>query len=82
MTVVSDTGLDPEVRVHLWHEIFHLAREEGLTVLLTTHYMDEAERQRTPGGRRAGRPPVARRCLPPLRGMHAGEAESEKEDSP
>jgi ABC-2 type transport system ATP-binding protein len=37
------TGLDPEVRAHLWREISRLAREEGLTVLLTTHYMEEAD---------------------------------------
>jgi ABC-2 type transport system ATP-binding protein len=37
------TGLDPEVRVHLWREISRLARDEGLTVLLTTHYMEEAD---------------------------------------
>ena len=38
------TGLDPEVRASMWQEISRLAREEGLTVLLTTHYMEEAER--------------------------------------
>jgi ABC-2 type transport system ATP-binding protein len=37
------TGLDPEVRAHIWREISRLAREEGLTVLLTTHYMEEAD---------------------------------------
>jgi ABC-2 type transport system ATP-binding protein len=37
------TGLDPEVRAHMWREISRLAREAGLTVLLTTHYMEEAE---------------------------------------
>ena len=37
------TGLDPDVRAHLWWEIARLAREEGLTVLLTTHYMEEAD---------------------------------------
>jgi ABC-2 type transport system ATP-binding protein len=37
------TGLDPEVRVHIWREIARLARDEGLTVLLTTHYMEEAD---------------------------------------
>jgi ABC-2 type transport system ATP-binding protein len=37
------TGLDPEVRAALWREISRLAREEGLTVLLTTHYMEEAD---------------------------------------
>jgi ABC-2 type transport system ATP-binding protein len=37
------TGLDPDVRVQIWREISRLAREEGLTVLLTTHYMEEAD---------------------------------------
>jgi ABC-2 type transport system ATP-binding protein len=37
------TGLDPEVRASMWQEISRLAREEGLTVLLTTHYMEEAD---------------------------------------
>jgi ABC-2 type transport system ATP-binding protein len=38
------TGLDPEVRAEMWHEIEALAREHGVTVLLTTHYMEEADR--------------------------------------
>jgi ABC-2 type transport system ATP-binding protein len=37
------TGLDPEARVDMWHEIERLAGE-GLTVLLTTHYLEEADR--------------------------------------
>ena len=37
------TGLDPEVRASMWKEISRLASEEGLTVLLTTHYMEEAD---------------------------------------
>jgi ABC-2 type transport system ATP-binding protein len=38
------TGLDPEVRAELWHEIERLAREEEMTILLTTHYLEEADR--------------------------------------
>ncbi|HEY5316632.1 MAG TPA: ATP-binding cassette domain-containing protein [Solirubrobacteraceae bacterium] len=38
------TGLDPEARVELWREIERLAREELMTILLTTHYMDEADK--------------------------------------
>jgi len=38
------TGLDPEARVDMWHEIARLAGDEGLTILLTTHYLEEADR--------------------------------------
>jgi ABC-2 type transport system ATP-binding protein len=38
------TGLDPEVRADLWREIARLTEEQGLTILLTTHYLDEADR--------------------------------------
>src|SRR4051812_33390625 len=38
------TGLDPEVRAEMWQEIGRLKNEEGLTILLTTHYMEEADR--------------------------------------
>lgn len=37
------TGLDPAVRQLLWEKINEI-RSQGTTVLLTTHYMDEAER--------------------------------------
>jgi len=37
------TGLDPEARAQLWVEIARLAREQGITVLLTTHYLEEAD---------------------------------------
>lgn len=36
-------GLDPQNRVGIWNYIRHLNREHGLTLLLTTHYMEEAE---------------------------------------
>jgi ABC-2 type transport system ATP-binding protein len=38
------TGLDPEARAEMWAEISRLAGDEQLTVLLTTHYLDEADR--------------------------------------
>ena len=38
------TGLDPEVRAGMWAEIAHLSAGEGLTILLTTHYLEEADR--------------------------------------
>jgi ABC-2 type transport system ATP-binding protein len=38
------TGLDPEVRAAMWDEISRLAAEDGLTILLTTHYLEEADR--------------------------------------
>jgi ABC-2 type transport system ATP-binding protein len=38
------TGLDPEARAELWAEIGRLTRTEGLTILLTTHSLEEADR--------------------------------------
>ncbi|WP_329341130.1 ATP-binding cassette domain-containing protein [Streptomyces sp. NBC_00663] len=38
------TGLDPQARSAMWDEIGRLAGEEGLTILLTTHYLEEADR--------------------------------------
>src|SRR3954463_11264981 len=38
------TGLDPEARADIWHEIERLARDERMTILLTTHYLEEADR--------------------------------------
>jgi ABC-2 type transport system ATP-binding protein len=38
------TGLDPEARAQLWSEIERLRTDERTTVLLTTHYLDEADR--------------------------------------
>src|SRR6267142_6046716 len=37
-------GLDPQSRNQLWTHVRHLNQSEGVTVFLTTHYMDEAER--------------------------------------
>jgi ABC-2 type transport system ATP-binding protein len=38
------TGLDPEVRAEIWREIERLTRDHGLSILLTTHYLEEADR--------------------------------------
>jgi ABC-2 type transport system ATP-binding protein len=38
------TGLDPEARAALWQEITRLSTQEQLTILLTTHYLEEADR--------------------------------------
>src|SRR5437868_11616492 len=37
------TGLDPQSRSALWQEVARLAREEGVTVFLTTQYLEEAD---------------------------------------
>ncbi|HEX6578320.1 MAG TPA: ATP-binding cassette domain-containing protein [Jiangellaceae bacterium] len=37
------TGLDPLARAEMWAEIGRLAAHEGVTILLTTHYLDEAD---------------------------------------
>ena len=36
------SGLDPQTRINLW-EILRELHDEGLTILLTTHYMEEAD---------------------------------------
>ena len=36
-------GLDPQTRALIWEDIHRLRSEEGITIFLTTHYMDEAE---------------------------------------
>ena len=59
------TGLDPEVRTGLWEEITRLASEEGITVLLTTHYLEEADR-------------LARRLVIVDRGRVVAEGEPEQ----
>jgi ABC-2 type transport system ATP-binding protein len=38
------TGLDPQARAAMWAEITRLAESDRVTVLLTTHYLDEADR--------------------------------------
>jgi ABC-2 type transport system ATP-binding protein len=37
-------GLDPQTRNHLWQYITKLNNEKSITIILTTHYMDEADR--------------------------------------
>ena len=36
-------GLDPQTRALMWEDVLRLRREAGVTIFLTTHYMDEAE---------------------------------------
>jgi ABC-2 type transport system ATP-binding protein len=38
------TGLDPEARAGMWEELGRIAEREALTILLTTHYLEEADR--------------------------------------
>jgi ABC-2 type transport system ATP-binding protein len=38
------TGLDPEARAAMWVEVERLAKDLNLTILLTTHYLEEADR--------------------------------------
>src|SRR5207249_8935855 len=38
------TGLDPQNRANLWGYLERLNKQEGLTIFLTTHYMEEADR--------------------------------------
>ncbi len=37
-------GLDPQTREHIWAYIEKLVKEQKLSIILTTHYMDEADR--------------------------------------
>ncbi|MBN9620248.1 MAG: sugar transferase [Actinobacteria bacterium] len=37
------TGLDPQSRANLWQHIKSLRDETGVTIVLTTHYLDEAD---------------------------------------
>ena len=37
-------GLDPQTRDHIWKYILELKKAQNITVVLTTHYMDEADR--------------------------------------
>ena len=36
-------GLDPQTRNHLWTYIEKLSKRKNITIILTTHYMDEAD---------------------------------------
>lgn len=37
-------GLDPQSRGHIWEYIKKMSREENITIIITTHYMEEADR--------------------------------------
>ena len=36
-------GLDPQTRLHIWEYVLKMRKEHGLTIFMTTHYMQEAE---------------------------------------
>lgn len=38
------TGLDPAARIEMWNYLTEVQRNDGVTILLTTHLMDEADR--------------------------------------
>ncbi|WP_433179570.1 ATP-binding cassette domain-containing protein [Actinoallomurus sp. CA-150999] len=38
------TGLDPQSRANLWEHVLRLREQHGMTLFLTTHYLDEADR--------------------------------------
>ncbi|HWE01754.1 MAG TPA: ATP-binding cassette domain-containing protein [Tepidisphaeraceae bacterium] len=38
------TGLDPSARIDMWRQLRHINHQDGVTILLTTHLMEEAER--------------------------------------
>jgi len=38
------TGLDPQVRQEIWQKLEELRRVSGVTIILSTHYMEEAEK--------------------------------------
>src|SRR5256885_13452524 len=38
------TGLDPQVRQEIWQKLEELRRVSGVSILLSTHYMEEAEK--------------------------------------
>lgn len=37
-------GIDPELRVSIWNELLRLKKEDGKSLIVTTHVMDEAEK--------------------------------------
>lgn len=81
------TGLDPEARATLWDELTRLATEQRLSILLTTHYLEEADRladriviinqgrvivEGRPGALKAGLAGVARPTLDDVYFHHTG----------
>ena len=36
-------GLDPQTRAHIWDYVLKMRKDSGLTIFMTTHYMQEAE---------------------------------------
>ncbi len=62
------TGLDIQSRAALWDEVAHLARNEGVTVFLTTQYLEEADCARRPGRDHRSRAARRRRHARPAEG--------------
>lgn len=75
------TGLDPQARWELWQLLDASRREDGLTVLMTTHFMDEADRCDRVGIIDAGRL-VAVGSPAELKAQIAGECLHIQTDSP
>ena len=74
------TGLDPQNRANLWEHILRLRAEHGMTIVLTTHYLDEADTMAErvmvmdhgrDHRRRHRRPPEGRARRRPDRGLGA-----------
>src|SRR3989442_7794469 len=65
-------GLDPQVRQELWSLIDEL-RSRGVTVLMSTHYIEEAERLADTVAIMSGGRIIARGTAPEMVRAHAGE---------
>ena len=55
MFICDQVGVDPVLRKAIWEHLDALCREDGLTVIITTHYIEEARTAETVGLMRFGR---------------------------